>query len=172
MQITSAPTKKPPTTPKPLPQKSAMTLVTLPSLHNPAKPTKPLYEFPVRNRNPFSSQGNPYKPHRGKPLIRKSYRSRKDRKPLQPDPYSHLPVNLRPIFPGGGSRFDDWEREKTKRRKLAELKAAQKAAKKAKHGAKGYRSSAQYFRPSIYTFLTCIYIFWIYSVHTNILITF
>ena len=64
--------------------------------------------------------------------MRKSFRKRHP-KPSLPDPSSNLPAELQPIFPGGGSRFDDWEREKIQKRKLARLRKAKEAANKSKN---------------------------------------
>ena len=56
------------------------------------------------------------------------------------DQYSNLPAELRPIHPGGGSKFDDWEREKLERNKLAQKKELEAA--NSKHDAEGFRSCA------------------------------
>lgn len=56
------------------------------------------------------------------------------------DPYEGLPAELRPIHPGGGSKFDDWEREKLERNKMAQKKETGES--QSKHDAEGYRSSS------------------------------
>ena len=52
----------------------------------------------------------------------------------------NLPVELLPIFPGGGSRFDDWEREKLERNKLAQKKDS--GEESGERDAEGLKSSA------------------------------
>lgn len=52
--------------------------------------------------------------------------------------YAGLPEELRPIFPGGGSKFDDWEREKLEKNKLSLKKDLESA--NAKHDAESFRS--------------------------------
>ena len=56
------------------------------------------------------------------------------------DPYAGLPEELRPIHPGGGSKFDDWEKEKLEKNKLA-LKKELEAAN-ARHDAESFRSNS------------------------------
>ena len=48
-----------------------------------------------------------------------------------------LPIELMPIYPGGGSRFDDWEREKLERDKMAQKKDKSSNRSKSSKDTKG-----------------------------------
>ncbi|XP_042884352.1 uncharacterized protein LOC122260943 [Penaeus japonicus] len=73
-----------------------------------------------------------------------------------PDPvaYYGLPKELMPIHPGGGSKFDDLEKERLERAKLAHTKdAGDDTENGASHDAEGLYSSADFPLLSLPTFV-------------------